>query len=291
MLLSDIQKIANDKDIVEIQDEKEFQRFSRTTSSSDVPVCVFVGAERYIKTIPSNAMMVITNNEIAEIIKSNSYGICVSNNPKSTYFRLFIASAEISEPEKSKTVVGENCSIGKYVSISEYNVKIGNNVTIEDFVTIYDNVVIGDNCVIRSGSRVGVQDYNYFCDTDSLVHLPHYGWLIIENDVEIGFNAVVGKSLYPGDTTIIGEGTKLANCCAVGHDCKIGKRVMIYAGTMLAGFVEIGDDTHITLNSTIKNGIKIGKNVTVNMGSVVIRDIKDNETVFGNPAKRLVTPK
>jgi UDP-3-O-[3-hydroxymyristoyl] glucosamine N-acyltransferase LpxD len=291
MLISDIQKVACDEDIFEIRDEKEFDRFSRTTSFSNVPVCVYIGSERYIRTIPDNATMVITSKEIAEKIENDSYGLCISNDPKASYFRLFKAAAQVDTLEKNSTVIGDNCQIGKNVSISEWNVKIGNNVVIEDFVTIYENVEIGNDCIIRSGAKLGVQDYNYFRDKGDLIHLPHYGSLVLEANVEVGFNSVVGKSLYPGDKTIIGYGSKLANCCAVGHDCKLGKRVMIYAGTMLAGFVEVGDDTHITLNSTIKNGIRIGKNVTVNMGSVVIRDINDGEVVFGNPAKKIIAPR
>lgn len=291
MLISIMQQIAQDKDIITIRNEKSFDRFSRTTSISDVPVCVFVGSEKYIKTIPDNATMVITTASIADMIENDSFGVCVSNDPKATYFRLFQIAAEMNTDIKEKTVIGSNCSIGDNVRISEWNVKIGNHVTIEDFVTIYDNVEIGDGCIIRSGARLGVQDYNYFRDDNSLTHLQHYGKLILEKNVEVGFNSVAGKALYPGDKTIIGEGTQIANGCSIGHDCLIGKRVMIYAGTIVAGFVEIGDDTHITLHSTIKNGLKIGKNVTVNMGSVVIRDIEDGETVFGNPAKKLLMPK
>lgn len=290
MLLSEILKSYPDNDVISIINEKEFERFSRTTSVTDVPVCVFVGSEHYISTIPDNATMVITTQELS-VKLDNKFGVCISKNPKSTYFRFFSnAYNRIPQPQ-TKTIIGENAKIGKYVSIADYNVKIGKNVIIEDFAIIYENVEIGDNCVIRSGVKLGIQDYNYFDDNGSLIHLPHYGKLIIEDDVEVGFNSVVGKALYPGDVTLIGEGSKLANCCAVGHDCKVGKNVMIYAGTMIAGFVKIGEGTHITLNSTVKNGIKIGRNVQVNMGSVVIYDIPDNQTVFGNPARRVLSPR
>lgn len=291
MLLSDILKKNEDDNFIKIINEKPFDRFARTTSKTEGNSCVFVSSDRFVSTIPENATMVITTEEIASKINSENFGICISKKPKVTFFRCFNCSADIDPSKSFETTIGNNCKIGKYVSISDENVYIGNNVIIEDFVTIYGNVRIGDNCVIRSGVRLGVQDYNYYEDEETLVHLEHYGSLVIGDNVEIGFNSVVGKSLYPGDITTIGDGCKLANCCAVGHDCQLGKRVMIYAGTMLAGFCVIGDDTHITLNSTIKNGVKIGKNVQVNMGSVVIRDIKDGEVVFGNPAKRLLSPR
>ena len=292
MLLSELLKAFPDKDVIKLEREKPFDRFARTTSVTQCSCCVFVGSERYVSTIPDNATMIITTSKIAQMIKNEKVGLCVTKNPKATFFRCFNNAASLDDNrEIRETIIGKDCQIGQFTSISKHNVVIGNNVTIEDFVTIYDNVNIGDNCVIRSGARVGVQDYNYYDDNGTLIHLEHYGSLIIEKDVEVGFNSVIGKSLYPGDVTIIGEGSKLANCCAVGHDCKLGKRVMIYAGTMLAGFVEIGDDTHITLNSTIRNGLKIGSGVTVNMGSVVIRNIPDGQVVFGNPAKKIISPR
>ncbi len=35
------------------------------------------------------------------------------------------------------------------------------------------------------------------------------------------------------------------------------------------------------------SGVKIGKKANIGAGSVVIRDVKDGETVFGNPAQTI----
>jgi serine O-acetyltransferase len=37
----------------------------------------------------------------------------------------------------------------------------------------------------------------------------------------------------------------------------------------------------------IKNKVKIGNNVTVGMGAVVVKDVPDNVTMVGNPARIL----
>lgn len=290
MLLSELQSITKDKEVVEIVNEHAFERFSRTTSKIDVPCCVYIASEKYRNTIPDCASMIITSNEIANNLVNDNRGICISNNPKATYFRYFISASEMIKKIAGTTKIGQNCTIGEHSYISKKGVHIGNNVTIEDFVTIYENVTIGDNCIIRSGARVGVQDFNYFTDETGLIHLPHYGDLTIEDDVEIGFNTVVGRSLYPGDHTIIGRGSKLANQCGIGHDCIFGERVMIYANVMIGGYCMLGNDTHVAINACVRNGVKIGKNVQVDMGSVVIRDIPDNYKVFGNPARRIISP-
>jgi len=41
----------------------------------------------------------------------------------------------------------------------------------------------------------------------------------------------------------------------------------------------------IDIGTTIIQGIKIGKNVTIGAGSVVIKDISYNVIALGNPAK------
>ena len=46
-----------------------------------------------------------------------------------------------------------------------------------------------------------------------------------------------------------------------------------------------GELSFIGIDTTIIQGIKIGKNVTIGAGSVVIRDIPENTIVVGNPAK------
>ncbi len=47
----------------------------------------------------------------------------------------------------------------------------------------------------------------------------------------------------------------------------------------------IGDNVFLGCNVTIIGGVKIGNNVTVGAGSVVVKDVPDNCVVAGNPAR------
>jgi acetyltransferase-like isoleucine patch superfamily enzyme len=53
----------------------------------------------------------------------------------------------------------------------------------------------------------------------------------------------------------------------------------------LAGDVKVGEFTHIGIGSNVIQGIIIGKNVTVGGGSMVIRNIDDNQKVVGVPTR------
>ncbi len=97
----------------------------------------------------------------------------------------------------------------------------------------------------------------------------------------VGKNATVNAGSEIGDAAIINTGT------IVEHECYIGEFVHISPGAVLCGGVEVGDDTHVGANASVKQYIKLGKNVIVGMGSVVIRDVRDNVTVVGNPAHEL----
>lgn len=48
---------------------------------------------------------------------------------------------------------------------------------------------------------------------------------------------------------------------------------------------EIGDNVNVFVAATIVGGVKIGNNVTIGAGAVVVKDVPDNSLVIGNPMK------
>ena len=85
----------------------------------------------------------------------------------------------------------------------------------------------------------------------------------------------------------IGENAIINTRAAVDHDCVIGKHVHVSPGATLCGNVTVGEGSHIGAGATVIQGIRIGRNSMVAAGAVVIRDIPDNVTVAGVPAKEM----
>jgi UDP-3-O-[3-hydroxymyristoyl] glucosamine N-acyltransferase len=158
--------------------------------------------------------------------------------------------------------LGEGTSIGAGTVI-EAGASIGEVCTIASNVTIYGNVSIGDEVVVQAGAVLGAMGFGYVRGEDgSYVRFPQQGKLVIEDDVEIGANTTIDRGAL-GETRI-GRGTKIDNGVHIGHNCLIGKNVVIAAqvgisgscvvedGAVLAGQVGLGD--HVTIGKGVIMG-------------------------------------
>ena len=110
-------------------------------------------------------------------------------------------------------------------------------------------------------------------------------------------SAIKGMNVIIGLGTVVMAGTVLNSCVRIGrhciintsavieHDCIISNYVHISPGVVLCGGVNISDSTWIGAGAVIKNGISICQNVIIGAGAVVVKDILQEGTYIGIPAK------
>lgn len=89
--------------------------------------------------------------------------------------------------------------------------------------------------------------------------------------------------------TVIGIGVLVQGFACVGHDVILGDGVTLGSHAFVGGNAVIGENSTIHPHAVILPKVKIGRNVTVGAGSVVVKDVPDDVTVFGNPAKILMS--
>ena len=127
------------------------------------------------------------------------------------------------------TSIGAGCSVGK-------RVVLGEGCVLHPHVTVYDNVDIGRGTILHSGCVIGADGFGYVMEHDRWHKFPQVGRVEIGDFVEIGANACVDRAAL--GVTSIGEGTKLDNMVHVGHNCRIGRHVVVAAQT---GFLALED--------------------------------------------------
>ncbi|WP_148136436.1 serine O-acetyltransferase [Candidatus Formimonas warabiya] len=122
------------------------------------------------------------------------------------------------------------------------------------------------------------------------------GWTFWARFVSHINRFITGIEIHPG--ALLGEGLFIDHGMGIviGETAEVGKNVTLYKGVVLGGTGKekgkrhptIGDNVVISSNATVLGSIKIGNNVKIGAGSVVLREVPDNCTVVGVPGRVVV---
>ncbi len=82
----------------------------------------------------------------------------------------------------------------------------------------------------------------------------------------------VSEFAYIGDDCIIPEEVSVAPLVVLGDRVRLGRRVKLHSGVVVADDVEIGDDCIFHPNVSVLKGSRIGARVTIHSGSVIGSD-------------------
>jgi UDP-3-O-[3-hydroxymyristoyl] glucosamine N-acyltransferase len=183
-------------------------------------------------------------------------------------------------------IVGERSSIGANCSIGA-SVHIGDDCLLHANVTIYGQVSIGNRAVLHSGCVLGADGFGFVRTRDRYEKFPQIGRVEIGDDVEIGANSCVDRAAL--GVTSIGDGTKLDNLVHIGHNCRIGRHVVIAAQTGLSGGVVVEDDAVIGGQVGIGDKARIESGAVLGSGCGILTSkiVRKGQVVWGTPARPL----
>ncbi len=184
-------------------------------------------------------------------------------------------------------VIGESVSIGAGTCILENTVVmdgavIGEHVIIFPNVTIYDNTQIGNRCILHAGCILGAYGFGYDSTSDKHLLSDQLGYVLLEDEVELGANACIDRGTY--STTRIGQGTKIDNLVQIGHNCQIGKHNLLCAQVGIAGSTQTGDYVVMGGQAGVADHVNIAAQTLVGAQSGVIGNLK-TDRYFGTPAR------
>ena len=157
--------------------------------------------------------------------------------------------------------------------------------TMNELPYVPPEIIIGKNFSREEGVTLDSSGFGAERDdTGAWVECRQHGGIKIGDNVTIKSGSKIKRATLPGEFTEIGDGTKICSLVNVGHNCKLGKDNFIGPHVCFNGSVETGNRCWISGHAIIKDRIKLGNDVTVGMGAVVIGDVPDGSTVVGNPA-------
>lgn len=192
------------------------------------------------------------------------------------------AHATIGEGTRigSKTSIGAGCVVGRRVALGEGSVLHAN-------VTIYDDIDIGREVVLHSGCVIGADGFGYVMEGGRYQKFPQTGRVEIGDFVEIGANSCVDRAAL--GVTWIGEGTKLDNMVHVGHNCRIGRHVVVAAQTGFSGGVIVEDYAVIGGQVGIGDKARIESRAVLGSGCGILTSkiVRSGQVVWGTPARPL----
>ncbi len=247
----------------------------------------------------------------ADIPATNSRTLIRVAKPRNAFARVLRALYPLARPQPGvhrtaivagSAVLDEGVSIGPYCVIGE-NVRIGAGCVVLDGVSIgegstlgegcrlysgvriYHRVSIGNRVTLHSGAVIGSDGFGYALEEGRFEKFPQLGMVEIGDDVEIGANSCVDRAAL--GSTVIGEGTKLDNLVHIGHNCRLGRHVVIAAQTGLSGGVVVED--YVVMGGQVGIGEKahLGKQSVIGGqgGILPFKKIRPGETVWGTPSR------
>jgi UDP-2-acetamido-3-amino-2,3-dideoxy-glucuronate N-acetyltransferase len=162
------------------------------------------------------------------------------------------------------TNIHESARIGK-------NTRIEPTAIIQEYCTVGDDCFIGHYTVMRPNTRIG--------NRTKIGHL-----IVFEGDTVIGDDCIIQsqchitKGAIIEDKVFLGPGTIGINDIKMVHLRRGGKPFIPNAFLIKRG-ARIGSGV------ILSPGVTIGKNAVIGMGSIVTRDVEENEIVYGTRAQ------
>lgn len=232
------------------------------------------------------------------------------DDPFTAFFKVVAAMTPAPEPLQpgihptaiiaKGTTLGENLAIGPYVIIGK-NCKIADGVQIYPGTVILDNVdigastriyqnvsiregcVIGERVILHPGAVIGADGFGFRNVNGVIQKIPQLGYVVIEDDVEIGANTCIDRAIV--GATRIGKGSKLDNLIQIAHNVVIGENTVIAAQAGIAGSSQVGNGVVIAGQVGIADHVHIGDNAILAAQAGITKDVPPKIVVSGYPAR------
>lgn len=169
----------------------------------------------------------------------------------------------------ARVYVGEDCQVGE-------------GTVLHPGVYLGPRVMVGRRCVVQANTSIGAAGFGFVWSGSEHVHMPQVGGVVLGNRVEIGANSCVDAGTFR--PTEVGDNCLLDNHVQIGHNCKLGRFVILCGKVGISGSVTIGDGAIFAGSAGAAGHILVGAGARVGAKAAVTSDVPAGATYAGNPA-------
>jgi len=183
-----------------------------------------------------------------------------------------------------RTQIAKGARIGPLSSIGP-DVVIGEDTLLHANTTVYHGCKIGKRVILHSGCVIGADGFGFAPRKDgSWEKIPQIGFVIIEDDVEIGAISTVDRGMMAA--TRIRRGCKLDDHVHVGHNCDIGEHSVLAAQVGISGSVTVGEHCLLGGQVGVSGHLQIAPRTTAMGRAAVLGSVLEpGQMLFGYPAR------
>jgi len=181
-------------------------------------------------------------------------------------------------------------------AVVDRGAQLGSDVSVGPFAVIESDVTVGDGCRIgshavlrrytRLGPRCRVWEHAMLGGEAQDVKFGGYpSYLEIGADNIIREGVTIHRSAEKEGRTVVGEANFFMVNCHVAHDCRIGNRVVVANGALLAGHVSVADRAFVSGNVVVHQFTRVGTLAMVSGLARISQDCLPYVITEGSPAR------
>ena len=178
-------------------------------------------------------------------------------------------------------VISAGCEIGAGAVIGP-GVEVGANTRIGARAVI-QCALIGSDCELYAGVVIGEAGFGLTPGSNGLVSLPHFGRVLIEDDVVVGAMCTIDRGMLAD--TVLRRNARIDNHCHIAHNVDVGQSVVMAAFAGISGSVTIGAGAQFGGRVGVADHLAIGAGAKLAADAAVMRDVPANEMWAGSPAQ------
>ena len=183
--------------------------------------------------------------------------------------------------------IGRGVKLGRGVKIYPHayigdGAQIGDDTIINSGVKIYYGCKIGNRCIIHAGAVIGADVFGFEPTGIGYNKIPQIGYVIIEDDVEIGANTTIDRATM--GCTKISKGVKLDNLIQIAHNVEVGEHTVMASQAGVAGSTKVGANCMVGGQVGFAGHIIVGDNVVIGAQTGIPSNVKTGSRLMGYPA-------